>query len=64
MTRTEIKHKAQDNLLQGMAQTILAHTEGTYGEPDHREIEEMQKQAKRVMKLFGVISQPGIGNAE
>ena len=62
-TRTEIKHAAQDDLLQGMAQAILAHEEGAYGEPDAERIEEMRKQARRAMKLFGVSFQPGIGSA-
>jgi hypothetical protein len=64
MSRTELKHKAQDELLGGMANAILAHLEGAYGEPDKVLLEEMHKQAQRAMKLFGVNSYPGLGEVK
>lgn len=64
MTKTAIKHSAQDSLLQGMANMILAVEEGCYGTPDEAELAEMRKQAQRVMKLFNVTEFNGLGRAE
>lgn len=62
MTKTQLKEQAQDHLLQGMANALLAHREGVYGEPDEEMIAEMEKQAKRAMKFFGVDFFPGLGS--
>ena len=64
MTKTELKHSAQDDLLQGMANAILAESEGAFGAPDETKIEEMRKQAKRVMKMYGISFMPGIGRID
>lgn len=64
MTKTERKHAAQDALMQGMANAMLAESEGAYGEPDEAMIEEMRKQAKRAMKLYGFAFMPGIGRVD
>lgn len=64
MNATETKETAQNELLGGMANAILAIREGNYGEPDEVLIAAMLKQAKRVMKLFGFESYPGLGNAD
>ena len=58
MTKTEIKQTAQDYLLQGMENTILGELEAK-GDP--LVIEAMRWQARRVLKLFGCDSFPGIG---
>jgi len=58
MTKTEAKQTAQDYLLQGMSNAILGELESG-GDP--KVIEAMREQAKRVMKLYGYESFPGIG---
>ena len=58
MNKTEIKHTAQDYLLQGMENAILGELEAK-GDP--LVIEAMREQALRVMKLYGYESFPGIG---
>lgn len=61
MTRTEIKEKAQNEVLAGVANALLAAVENDF-EPHI--IEEMREQALRVMKFFGFVSYPGIGALE
>lgn len=60
--RTALKDTAQNDLLRGMVNAILTHEEGAYGAPDEAVIEEMRAQARRVMKLFGFESYPGLGS--
>lgn len=59
-SKTEIKHQAQDEILDSIASLIASHQEGTYGVPDEEIIEALRKQAKRVMKMFSVEEFPGI----
>lgn len=58
MTKTELKHRAQDRLLGWMVEAI-------YRAEDEGEAEmaaEMQRQARRAMTLFGVDFFPGIAD--
>jgi hypothetical protein len=58
MTKTEIKQTAQDYLLQGLANAISMETNDA---DDPAVLEAMRGQARRVMKMFGYDSFPGIG---
>ena len=58
MTKTEIKHIAQDYLMQGLGNAILGELE-CGGDPEV--IEAMKEQANRVMKFLGYSSFQGIG---
>lgn len=62
MASRETKHRAQDELLSGMANAILGEHEAY--QPDTVLIAEMQQQARRVMKFFGVESYPGLGSTD
>jgi len=62
MDKLERKCRAQDKLLAGMANMILAYSEGVYGPVDEEMLSEMKKQAARAMNFFGVNSFPGLGN--
>ena len=58
MTKTETKHTAQDFLIDGMLNAILAENEAY--EPDQELIDEMRRQAIRVCNLFNIPSKPGL----
>jgi len=58
MTKTEIKQTAQDYLLQGLANAISMETNDA---DDPAVLEAMRGQARRVLKMFGYDSFPGIG---
>lgn len=58
MTKTEIKHRAQDRLLGFMAEAIYRAEE----DGDHDMAAEMQRQARRAMTLFGVDFFPGLSD--
>lgn len=58
MKRTEIKHKAQDALMQGIANQLGYYDPADFGEnlseSEREELRaEMKRQADRVAKLFG-----------
>ena len=57
MTKTEIKHVAQDEIMHWIANAILTAEEG--GKP-LAIINEMKAQAQRAMKLYGYTEWPGI----
>lgn len=54
------RYFAQDELLRGALNAIAAEKEQPYGTPDVDLIEEMEKQARRIAKLFGILSHPEI----
>lgn len=56
MTKTELKHSAQDRLLGFMAEAVYrADDEG-----DKEMAAELLRQARRAMTMFGVVSYPGL----
>lgn len=57
MTKTKIKHTAQDYLMQGLSNAILGEIECN---SDPEVIAAMKEQAARVMKFLGYSSFPGI----
>jgi hypothetical protein len=57
MTKTELKHRAQDQLMGWMVEAIYrAEADG-----DKELAAEMLRQARRAMTMFGVVSYPGLG---
>lgn len=58
MTKTAIKWTAQDYLLQAMSNAISMETNDA---DDPAVLEAMRGQARRVLKMFGYDSFPGIG---
>ena len=57
MTKTETKHAAQDEIMHWVANAALIAEEG--GEEE--KAAEIRRQGKRIMKLYGYESWPGIG---
>jgi len=59
MSKTDIKHQAQDCLLAYMANAILAAQERG---DDPAVIDELNRQAARAMRMFGVTAYAGINS--
>lgn len=61
MSSRQLKQEAQASLMQWVVNGILAESE--YGKSDEH-LAEMNKQAIRIMKMFGYESWPGIEDSK
>ena len=52
-TRTELKHKAQDELLSALQVAFYRQFDGVAGDCDDELVDEMSRQIERIDKLFG-----------
>ena len=59
MSRTAIKHQAQDIIMQKLADALLTSEEA---HEDSAIVDEMRVQAIRIGKVFGCTAWPGIGS--